>query len=236
MTSGQTTPLPTPVRRTPKPPVISMKPWLESYVRMAAVLVSRFPEKAPELWAYQSTILVAAHNYEGANCVAYDRQFRRAMLAKKDLNWSVPNTHLYNEASTGRARSIPRCPHCLSDDHSGAGCPHNPNPPILGRFQGSAPAQNVPASQPPASATAPTRSLEVRRNFNANRCRFTRCRLSHVCSDCGGSHGVLNCPHRQSSSTGRGPSACNRLPSRNQQQQQLHPSLPPQNSTRSEQA
>ena len=114
---------------------------------MAAVLALRFPEKAPELWAYQSTILVAAHNYEGANWVAYDRQFRRATLAKKDLNWSVPDTRLYNEAFTGRARSIPWCPHCLSNDHSGTSWPHNPNPPILRWFQGSAPSQYAPAPQ-----------------------------------------------------------------------------------------
>ena len=42
-----------------------IKMWLECYARMASVLVTRFPEKAPELWAYQSTILKAAHNYEG---------------------------------------------------------------------------------------------------------------------------------------------------------------------------
>ena len=26
----------------------------------------------------------------------------------KDLNWSMPNAHLYNEALSGRAKSIPR--------------------------------------------------------------------------------------------------------------------------------
>ena len=136
------TPADTPAQRRPaKPPVITIKSWLECYSRMAAVLVSRFPEKAPELWAYQCTIMKAAHDYDGANWVAYDRLFRRDMLARKDLNWSVPNTRLYNEAFTGRARSIPRCPHCLADDHGGIACPHNPNPPVLGWLQGSAPLQ-----------------------------------------------------------------------------------------------
>ena len=44
-------------RRAGRPPVISIKTWLECFARLAAVLVSRFPEKGPELWAYQSTIL-----------------------------------------------------------------------------------------------------------------------------------------------------------------------------------
>ena len=47
-----TTDTPVTSRRTAKPPVISIKTWLECFARMAAALVSRFPEKAPELWAY----------------------------------------------------------------------------------------------------------------------------------------------------------------------------------------
>ena len=170
------TPADTPAQRRPaKPPVITIKSWLECYSRMAAVLVSRFPEKAPELWAYQCTIMKAAHDYDGANWVAYDRLFRRDMLARKDLNWSVPNTRLYNEAFTGRARSIPRCPHCLADDHGGITCPHNPNPPVLGWLQGSAPLQLAPQTggQPPAAPIPPKppAAQEVCRNFNAYRCR-----------------------------------------------------------------
>ena len=118
-----------------KPPVNDIRVWLECFARMAAVLVTRFPEKGPELWAYRSTILKAAHMYEGSNWVSYDRQFRRDKLARTDLNWSVPNTRLYNEAFTGRAQTIPRCPHCLSEDHTGAICPYNPTPPVLGWFQ-----------------------------------------------------------------------------------------------------
>ena len=106
-------------RRSAKPPVNSIETWLECYARMASILATRFLEKAPELWAYQSTILKAAHNYEGSNWVAYDCQFRREMLARRDQNWSATNTRLYNEAFTGRARTILRCPHCLSEDHGG---------------------------------------------------------------------------------------------------------------------
>ena len=91
-------------RRPGRPPVITIKTWLECFARLAAVLVSRFPEKGPELWAYQSAILNAAHGYEGATWVAYDRQFRREMLARKDLNWSVPNSRLYNMRHSQAAR------------------------------------------------------------------------------------------------------------------------------------
>ena len=43
---------------------------------------------------------------------------RHDMLAHKDLNWSIPNARLYNEAFTGRGNSIPRYSHCLGDDQS----------------------------------------------------------------------------------------------------------------------
>ena len=121
-------------RRLGKSPVMDIRIWLECFARLAAVLVTRFPEKAPELWSYQTSIVKAAHTYEGSNWVSYDRQYRRNMLAKKDLNWSVPNNRLFSEAFTGRARSIPRCSHCLSEDHTSAVCPFNPNPPAFGWF------------------------------------------------------------------------------------------------------
>ena len=71
---------------------------------MSAIIVTRFPLKAPELLAYQSLIVRAQRNYEGEHWVAYDRQFRREALEKRDLNWSVPDSRLYLEAFTGRAR------------------------------------------------------------------------------------------------------------------------------------
>ena len=74
-------------RRTSKPPVTTLRVWLECFGRMAAVITYRLPEKAAELWAYQTTIIHAAHSYEGANWVAYDRLYRREMLAAKNFNW-----------------------------------------------------------------------------------------------------------------------------------------------------
>ena len=70
------------------------------------MLATRFPEKAPELFAYQATIIWVERNYEGKRWVLYDRQFRREALARKDLNWSVTDSRLYNEAFTGRLAHI----------------------------------------------------------------------------------------------------------------------------------
>ena len=82
-------------------PVTDISQWLERFSLMAAILTTRFTEKAPELFAYQHSIIRAEHNYEGKQWVAYDRQYRREALARKDLNWSAANPRLYNEAFTG---------------------------------------------------------------------------------------------------------------------------------------
>ena len=44
---------------------------------MAALLSSLFPEKAPELLAYQASIVRAERNFDDCRWVAYDRCFRR---------------------------------------------------------------------------------------------------------------------------------------------------------------
>lgn len=136
--------------------------------------------------------------------MAHDWQYHQKTLAKKTLDWSVPNTRLY-EAFTGWARSIPPCPHCLAKDHGGVNCLHNSNPPILGWFQGSSPIQVTLYSQLQTTPAKPAAILEVCRSFNTNRCWFSRCQYSHVCSDCEGPRRALNCLLKQSMSTGRVP-------------------------------
>ena len=217
----------TPRRTTAKPPVTDIKVWLECFARMAALLVTRFPDKGPELWAYQTTILRAAHNYEGSNWVAYDRQFRRDMLARKDLNWSSPNTRLYNEAFTGRAKAIPRCSHCLGEDHTAPICPHNPHPPVIGWIPD--PRQYTPtvsSLQPPQPGLAGFQGggarAEICRSFNENRCKYTRCRFQHICLACAGPHPATTCPRGAMSG---GLVARNRAAARGRQSL-AHPYLP----------
>ncbi len=186
--------------RPPAParlPITEISQWLEKYSLMAAILTTRFPSKAPELFAYQATIVRAERNYEGKRWVSYDRQFRREALARKDLNWSVTDARLYSEAFTGRARAIARCAFCLQDDHTATSCPQNPNRPIFADPSAwSAPLQpgsrRVPAQQPSYRP-----SQEVCRKFNDGRCRMARCKYVHSCSSCQGHHPIVDCPQRQ---------------------------------------
>ena len=107
------------------------------------------------------------------------------------------NARLYNEAFTSRARSIPRSPYCLSEEHTAAVCQFNPNPPIVGWLQD--PRQFLTPSGSPAQpqglgvvvAAAPR---EVCRNYNSEQCFFAHCRFSHTCSECQGHYPATRCP------------------------------------------
>ena len=101
----------------------------------------------------------AERNYEGKRWVSYDRQFRREALARRDLNWSVTDPRLYNEAFTGWARAIARCSYCLQD----ARCPQEPQLPrvrlVLGPIRLASSDSAAYTALPPLRAEAIARHL-----------------------------------------------------------------------------
>ena len=54
-------------------PITNISQWVERFSLMAAVISTQFLHKAPELLAYQATIIKAERNYEGTQWVSYDR-------------------------------------------------------------------------------------------------------------------------------------------------------------------
>ncbi len=56
---------------------------MQRFSTKAAILTFRFPLKAPELFAYQATIIRAARNYASTRWVAYARQFRHEALSQR---------------------------------------------------------------------------------------------------------------------------------------------------------
>ena len=167
-----------PLRRPRRMPVTEILPWLECFARLASVLCTKYPSKAGELWAYQTSIIKVARNFEGVAWVAYDRQYRREALARRDLNWSACNARLYNEAFTGRAKAIPRCQHCLSEAHGTMACPTNPDPIAMWHpVPGISSVEGLNAKRP-----------EICRSYNEGRCKYQRCKYLHICKECFYSH------------------------------------------------
>lgn len=189
--------------------------WLERYSLMAAVISTRFPHKAGELFAYQAMIVRVERNYEGKRWVTYDR---REALARKYLNWSITDPCLYNEAFTGRARAITRCSFCLQDDHVAAHCPKNPHRPMFGWFPdpGNWTTSSQGQSQPRPYLGFGQRP-ELCRRFNEEKCRYPKCKYRHACSDSQGTHPLIECPHSRATTT--------RVRSRSPQRALLRPSF-----------
>jgi hypothetical protein len=62
--------------RPPPPallPISDMSQWVERYSLMAAILCSKYPEKAGKLFAYQASIIRTEINYEGKRWAAHNR-------------------------------------------------------------------------------------------------------------------------------------------------------------------
>ena len=108
-------------------PITDISQWVERFSIMVATLVTRFPEKGPELFAYQAQIVRAERNYEPGRWVVYDANSRE----RPWCNWFVTDTH---KTFTGRARVIPRCQLYLQDDHSMAGVVPASYDHVRGRF------------------------------------------------------------------------------------------------------
>ena len=58
--------------RPRKKPVTDILTWVECFSVMAAMITSRFPDKAPQLFAYLRMIVRASQTFEGPAWVSYD--------------------------------------------------------------------------------------------------------------------------------------------------------------------
>ena len=187
-------------RQTRRAPVQDILLWTECFSSLVAILGSAHPHHIADFMAYQRSIVRASRIFEGNAWVVYDRCYRRRAALTKDLNWAVQCTALYNEAFTGRARTIPRCSHCLSENHSVSDCPDLPQGPVththLAPMQPSRPPPNTATTRAYPAAPNTTAVSEYRRLFNQIRCRSRRCRYTHLCNICSLPHPAQVCPTR----------------------------------------
>ena len=194
-------------RRQPRRgPVTDILLWVECYSSLVAVLATKFPQHIGDFMAYQKTIIKACKNFEGTAWVVYDRCYRRRAAATKSLEWASIDSALYNEAFTGRARAIPRCQFCLSDNHTGFDCPDTTqlglNPPGWGpgrapRWPSQPPRPQWYGGQSTQAGRLPPplrpASLEICQLFNQAKCKAVWCKRRHVCNRCGLPHPEVLC-------------------------------------------
>ena len=176
--------------RPGRKPVTDVLSWCECFTVMAAIITSRYPEKASQLFSYMRTIVRASQTFDGPAWVSYDSQFRRKAASLKSWDWGIIDSGLYNECFTGRAKAKVVCTHCLSDSHQESQCPLTPGPQV---------SRIVPnqASGGPNARSNQSRMVELCGLFNrptGNECKYINCRFAHICSLCrSGPHPASAC-------------------------------------------
>ena len=179
--------------------------WVDCYASMAAILSSAYPEKAPHLLAHFRTVVRAAGAW-----ATYDAVCRRQAANRGSLDWGAIDNTLYSEAFTGRARVVPRCSYCLDDTHASHECSFAPvpasgnQPTAWGATSDLRRAASRPI-QPARAAPRPAVTQDICRLFNANMCRFQRCKYAHICSRCHLPHPAVDCDRSHGSARSRTP-------------------------------
>ena len=176
------------VNRTPRRgPVTDILLWVECFASMVDILYRKYPDKTSHFMTYLKTIVHAHKSFIGDGWVTYDACYRRKAAVAKSLDWGHVDFTLYNETFTGRAKAIPKCRYCMSEYHSSVDCTYAPDNltsrlalPSNSRF-------NI------GQQRGTTEICHLFNTKSGNKCRFTPCRFSHICSECHGSHPRANC-------------------------------------------
>ena len=193
-------------RTSRRAPVTDILLWLECYASMAALLATRYPNKAAELVAYQRTIFCAHRDFEGEAWATYDTCYRRQAAAKKSLDWSQVDFNLYNQTFAGQAR-VKRRRFCLSEYHRAADCYYAPDtPPAHSSWSWQEEGPRAPqrssrefspgymyqSHTPRFQSQQVNQSIETCNLFSkpkGNMCRYKDCIFTHLCSEwCYGPH------------------------------------------------
>ena len=177
--------------------------WAQCFASYVSTRAPQAPHLIPELMAYLATIVRVSQDYTGLAWVRYDSAFRRQAALTGNTRWSVINSTLYTMCFTGMATATKRCELCFATTHSERECAQrgDPDPEMKDRLKAiesvvvamTARPQDRPKPQTPPTARP---SGEPCRKWNAGSCTYPRCRHSHLCSTCQGSHPAVLCPSR----------------------------------------
>ena len=171
--------------------------WMECFTVMAAVITSKYPEKASQNFLYSRMIVRASQIFEGPAWVSYNSQFWRKGHCSEIMGLGgTINYGLYNECITGRVKTRALSKICHSDSHQDSHCP------LVSTTQ----ALTMP-NQIPGSARYPmvdkSHMVELCGLFNkptGNECKYSNCQYAHICLLCRVSpHPASTCskPHKK---------------------------------------
>ena len=177
--------------------------WLQCFGSYVAVRGTHAPDLVPELMAYMATIVRVSQDYAGLAWVRYDAAFRRQAALTGCTRWSMINTTLYTTCFTGLASSTKRCKLCFATSHTEKECAQggDPDPGMKDRLKAIESAVLALTGAKGDRQERPTTSLirataETCRKWNSSGCTYPRCKYTHACSVCKGSHPATRCSAR----------------------------------------
>ena len=89
---GLTIPLPSQAKR---PKITGIERWLEAFAIYSSVLLSSYPSRGVDLFAYQQLIRESARTFPGMAWYLYDMEFRRRASHNLSINWGQRDVQLY---------------------------------------------------------------------------------------------------------------------------------------------
>ena len=117
------------IGKTQRREVPDILSWIQCFRFYFSVMASKYPERVPNMLAYQTTLVREARRCGGRGWLAYDMAVRQQAAADPQCDWSKLNSSLYPVRFMAQASGRGRCcPHCLEPDHGGDECALSPRP------------------------------------------------------------------------------------------------------------
>jgi hypothetical protein len=181
----------TPYYRREVPDMLS---WLHCFSLYAAIITSKYPHKARELWAYQATMVSEQRRCGGCGWLLCDIGFRQQLSSVEAADSSKINQSLYTTTFLVYGGRGLFCPHCLVSDHGQEDCALHPQravPVVRFKETGSGlredwrPRTSEPRRKRPRKGACFA--------WNDGQCTLQNCRFEHVCSKFSGDHRRSQC-------------------------------------------
>ena len=172
--------------------------WLQCFSLYAAVVASKFPDKARELWAYQATMISEFRRCGGGGWRLYDAAFRQHISSLESADFSKINQGLYSTTFLAYGGKGQFCQSCMQSDHTHEECALHPNRavPVI-HIKESMGTGGREEARPPRSQDRKRPYKGACFAWNDGRCTAPFCRFNHVCSRCGSlDHKRLSCRAR----------------------------------------
>ena len=169
--------------------------WVQCFAAYIGVLSGTSPDAVPELVAYLIHIVRVSQDFRGMAWVKYDMAFRCQAATISNRQWSKINPSLYSICFVGAARTNKRCDLCLSLTHEAQECALSGE----GEHEVGAHLTATEATVLSLSAVGPSASpllaqrRKICRNWNENRCTYTKCSYRHACHVCQGPRPAVKC-------------------------------------------